>query len=172
MNENLILNLLISRFGELYTDNTFEKHLTDAKAGKCKAWTDYPTHEECEKVRKELIIQRTLNDQIPQVEEKLNLLLGNLLFTKADTDMKIYLCSHYLKKLKKFKNKKKLTYKDTYKVDDLFREQPTYEEVKKHVKIDLTPEMVLGFVEKYSGNTKFMDQLFNIATLSKLNGRK
>lgn len=142
---NPILGLILKRFGDLYEDTTFKQHEENVKQGKEKHWANMGSFKECEKRRKELIIQRTLKDQIPQLIEKLNYVLGYYLWEQIYTNKNIFLCKYYINKLNKLKNKKKLTYKQAIKVDDLFSDIP--ENIHK-TKNNITKEQVLGFIEK------------------------
>lgn len=142
---NPILALILKRFGDLYEDTVFKEHEENVKQGKEKHWANMGSFKESEKRRKELIIQRTLKDQIPQLIEKLNYVLGYYLWEQIYTNKNIFLCKYYINKLNKLKNKKKLTYKQAIKVDDLFSDIP--ENIHK-TKNNITKEQVLGFIEK------------------------
>lgn len=168
---NPIADLLFTRYGELYEDNTFNRHLADAKAGKVRAWTDYPTHKECEAVRKQLIIDRTLNDQIPQVMEKLNEVLGTFLYEKMATEQKVQLCNFYISKLNKLKNKKNFSYNDTYKVDNLFAELPDAKTMKRYTKAEITPDVILGYITHLVGDPAFRKKLQDLLNVAELMGR-
>lgn len=142
---NPILGLILKRFGDLYEDTTFKQHEENVKLGKEKHWANMGSFKKSEKRRKELIVERTLNDQIPQLIEKLNYVLGYYLWEQIYTNKNIFLCKYYINKLNKLKNKKKLTYKQAIKVDDLFSDIP--ENIHK-TKNNITKEQVLGFIEK------------------------
>lgn len=142
---NPVLALILKRFGDLYEDTTFKQHEENVKQGKEKHWANMGSFKKSEKRRKELIIERTLNDQIPQLIEKLNYVLGYYLWEQIYTNKNIFLCKYYINKLNKLKNKKKLTYKQAIKVDDLFSDIP--ENIHK-TKNNITKEQVLGFIEK------------------------
>lgn len=142
---NPVLALILKRFGDLYEDTTFKQHEENVKQGKEKHWANMGSFKKSEKRRKELIVERTLNDQIPQLIEKLNYVLGYYLWEQIYTNKNIFLCKYYINKLNKLKNKKKLTYKQAIKVDDLFSDIP--ENIHK-TKNNITKEQVLGFIEK------------------------
>jgi len=142
---NPILALILQRFDSLYEDNTFKQHEENVKQGKEKHWANMGTFKESEKRRKELIIQRSLNDQIPQIMDKLDFVFGYLTWEKSYIDRKLFLCKYYIDELKRLKRKKKFTYKDSIKVDDLFSKEPS----KLHpLKTYISKKVVLGFIEK------------------------
>lgn len=158
---NPILELLESRYSfPLYEDNTFKKHLKDVEEGKCKKWCELGSYKESEKMRRQLLIERAKNDQIPQLTEKLENLLGILNWEKTKADTNVFLCKWYISELNKFKKKKKLTYKDTIKLDDLFNNMPS----KLHpLKAYITKQVVLGFIEKaLTRDDDFKQKLFEL----------
>ena len=126
----------------LYTDNTFEKHFEEVKAGKIKSWADQGSHKKCEEVRQALIIKRTKEDYIPQVLDKLATILGYAKYQKAQAEEDITMAESYIKQLLKWKDKKNMTYKDTYKVEDVIHQEP------KKVKgtVDKTQAEVIGYI--------------------------
>lgn len=142
---NPILGLILKRFADLYEDTTFKQHEENVKQGKEKHWADMGSFKECEKRRKELLIQRALKDQIPQIMNKLDFVFGYLTWEKSYIDRELFLCKFYINELKRLKNKKKFTYKDSIKVDDLFSKEPS----KFHPsRAYINKQVVLGFIEK------------------------
>lgn len=142
---NPILALIVRRFDSLYEDTVFKEHEENVKQGKEKHWAKMGSFKKCEKRRKELLIQRALKDQIPQIMDKLDFVFGYLTWEKSYIDRKLFLCKFYINELKRLKNKKKFTYRDSIKVDDLFSKEPS----KFHpLRAYISKQVVLGFIEK------------------------
>ena len=165
---NPILALITRRFGSLYEDTVFKEHEENVKQGKEKHWSKMGSFKKSEKRRKELIIQRALKDQIPQLMEKLDFVFGYLTWEKSNIDRKLFLCKFYINELKRLKNKKKFSYKDSIKLDDLFSKEPS----KFHpLKAYISKQVVLGFIEKAIVSDKeFRQELAKIIQIYNLLG--
>ena len=144
----------------LYPDTVVEKYQEDVVAKKIKHWSDLDTYKEREKARKELIIKRSKIDRMPALKEKLEKLYGELLFDFYEKAVLLNECSYRMNKLHKLQNKKNFTYEDTYKVDDLFKDEAP---LRKRLKIEkeITEQKVLGYIEKAieNKNKEFLEQV-------------
>lgn len=158
---NPILKRIVERFGFVYEDYICTDYSNKVSKGLKKGWWSYSTKKECEAKRQELIIESIKKDKIPQLKERLNYVMGSLLSEAHNSNYLIVLCHYYLEKLKKIENKKKLTYKDAIKVDDLFSEVPADLKLKGF-KMDISPDVILGYVGKNISNVKFRNELKKI----------
>lgn len=166
---NPILKRIAERFGSIFEDNICTDYSIKVSQGLKKGWWSYATKKECEAKRQELIIESVKKDKIPQLKERLQYVMGSLLSEAHISNYLITLCHYYLEKLKKIENKKKLTYKDAIKVDDLFSEVPADLKLKGF-KMDISPDVIIGYVEKNIFNDKFRDELIRILETYKLMG--
>lgn len=166
---NPILKRIAERFGSIYDDNICTDYSIKVSQGLKKGWWSYSTKKECEAKRQELIIESVKKDKIPQLKERLQYVMGSLLSEAHISNYLIVLCHYYMEKLKKIENKKKLTYKDAIKVDDLFSEVPTDLKLKGF-KMDVSPDVILGYVEKNISNVKFRNELKKILEIYDLLG--
>ena len=142
---------------ELYIDHTFKKHFEEVKAGKIKSWADQGSHKKCEEMRQALIIKRTKEDYIPQVMDKLATVLGYARYQKAQAKADIAMAESYIKQFTKWKDKKNMTYTDTYKVEDIIHTEP------KKVKgsVEKTRAEVIGYIRAALDrkDQEFLDEL-------------
>lgn len=144
-------------YDDLYTDHTFKKHQEEGEKDKSKLWINQGSYKKCEKMRQALIIKRTKEDYIPQVMDKLATILGMARYQKAQAEADIAMTESYIKQLLKWKDKKNITYKDTYKVEDVIYTEPK----KIKGKANVSQAEVLGYIRAAIENKDqaFMDEL-------------
>lgn len=158
---NPILKRIAEHFGSIYEDNICTDYSIKVSQGLKKGWWSYATKKECEAKRQELIIESIKKDKIPQLKERLQYVMGSLLSEAHSSNYLIVLCHYYLKKLEKIEKKKNLAYKDAIKVDDLFSEIPADLKLKGF-KMDISPDVILGYVGRNISNVKFRNELKKI----------
>ena len=103
-----------------YPDTVMKQYDKDIADGKIKHWSDLGSHKECEKARKELIIKIAKVDRMPAMKKELEELYGRLLHNYYEQIELLNECIFRINKLNKLQAKKNFTYKDTYRLDDLF----------------------------------------------------
>lgn len=132
---------------DLYPDTVLKQYEKDIADGKIKRWTELGSKKECEKARKELSIRIAKIDKMPALKEELEELYGRLLHTYYEQIELLNECVYRMNKLHKLQTKKNFTYKDTYKLDNLFEGDAPVNKKLKFSK-ESSEKQFLGYLDQ------------------------
>jgi len=144
-----------------FHDSVFDKYWKDVEEGKAKLLGDMPKGT-AEPFRKQQCIDNRKIDHLPQLKSYYESKLAQALIKQNDAINRIKVCNYKLKLVNKYLNKKKLTYKDVFKIDDI-PALPTPE--KSKLKPILSDDIVINWIKErlyYSKDEKFTKQLENV----------
>lgn len=141
-----------------FHDSVFDKYMEDVDNGKAKLYKDM-SKGTAESFRKQQCIDNRKIDRLPQLKSYYENKLAQALIKQNDSLNRIRVCNYKLKLIDKYLNKKKFTYKDTFKVDAI----PGLDTPEKSkLRPILSDEIVINWIKQrlyYSKDEKFTKML-------------